>query len=260
MVNQRIQIRQASHVSVYFFDLKSGLYFDLNEKYLYDPASLMKMVTMIALFKKAESDPRILSQMILYQGENKSFLKQNFLPKQELQVGKIYSMEELVERMIIFSDNQASDLISQNLDNSLIEKTLTDLGMNFLDKVTTNTNMSVEEYAALFKILFNSSYLNPQTSEKALNILTKTAYQDGLIAGVPEDIKIAHKFGERSWDIISTKQLHDCGIIYYPDNPYLLCVMTRGNDFIKLSQVIKDISSLTYQQINKQLNKQKNLK
>lgn len=44
-----------------------------------------------------------------------------------------------------------------------------------------------------------------------------------------------------------TKELHDCGIIYYPERPYLLCVMTEGNDLNELAGVIQNISKTVYE-------------
>ena len=43
------------------------------------------------------------------------------------------------------------------------------------------------------------------------------------------------------------RQLHDCGIIYYPNNTYLLCIMTRGKDFKQLESVIAGISKTVYE-------------
>jgi hypothetical protein len=45
-------------------------------------------------------------------------------------------------------------------------------------------------------------------------------------------------------------QLHDCGIIYYPGNPYLLCVMTRGTDWSALEKTIQTISAMTYKEVD----------
>jgi hypothetical protein len=43
--------------------------------------------------------------------------------------------------------------------------------------------------------LFNASYLNRENSEKVLNLLTKTDFKDGLVAGVNDkNIAISHKF------------------------------------------------------------------
>ena len=48
--------------SVYFIDYgPNGGRFAINENDLYSPASLMKIVIMIAFFKKAETDPSILN-------------------------------------------------------------------------------------------------------------------------------------------------------------------------------------------------------
>ena len=41
-------------------------------------------------------------------------------------------------------------------------------------------------------------------------------------------------------------ELHDCGIVYYPEHPYFLCVMTRGGDRPKLAAAIADVSKVAY--------------
>ncbi|MDO8560151.1 MAG: serine hydrolase [bacterium] len=58
--------------------------------------------------------------------------------------------------------------------------------------------MSVKDYASFFRILYNASYLNREQSERALGLMTKTRFRDGIIAGVPAGRPVAHKFGERT--------------------------------------------------------------
>jgi hypothetical protein len=64
------------------------------------------------------------------------------------------------------------------------------------------------------------------------------------------NIPVAHKFGERTGFAGGVKQLHDCGIVYYPKNPYLLCIMTRGTDFTKLESTIAAVSKMVYQEFD----------
>lgn len=91
--------------------------------------------------------------------------------------------------------------------------------------------LTVKEYASFFRILFNSSYLSADNSERALNLLAHTEYHDALPS--PQGVVVAHKFGEAGTENIE-RQLHDCGIVYLPDHPYLACIMTRGRDAEKL--------------------------
>lgn len=63
---------------------------------------------------------------------------------------------------------------------------------------------------------------------------------------------VAHKFGEYGDSEKGIKQLHDVGIIYHEDNPYLLGIMTRGQDYAKLAQVIEKISSFIYSEVDRQ--------
>lgn len=66
---------------------------------------------------------------------------------------------------------------------------------------------------------------------------------------MPASVKVAHKFGERLLED-STRQLHDCGIVYYPENPYLICIMTHGNVYENLEKTIQDISKMVYKEVD----------
>jgi hypothetical protein len=112
--------------------------------------------------------------------------------------------------------------------------------------------LSVQTYESFFRILYNASYLSRNASNWALDILSKSEFETGLIAGVPQTIKVSHKFGEKSDARDGTVQLHDCGIVYYPNKPYLLCVMTKGPNIQLLDNVIAEISRITFSEVDHQ--------
>lgn len=149
--------------------------------------------------------------------------------------------------MIKYSDNSAAVILNQYITPEQFKKAYLDLGI----EIPSNQqySVSVRTYASFFRILFNATYLSRELSEKALQILSQSTFKDGLRGGVPSNITIAHKFGERGTEEYE-KQLHDCGIVYYPEKPYLLCVMTRGKDFEKLGQAIQSLSRIIYEKIN----------
>ena len=244
---------QLSSISIYIRDLNNGPWLGIKEKDDFSPASLIKVPLLIAYYKEAETNPDLLKQNISYV-PIKDDLVQDIPPSVTLTSDKTYTIEELIRRMIVYSDNQAYDLLLNNIDNQILINTYTNLGID-INKALSDPNgniLSVKAYAAFFRILYNASYLSPKMSEKALSLLSEIQYQDGLVKGVNNpNIKISHKFGERTYIETGEKQLHDCGIVYLPQKPHLICVMTRGNDFVKLSQAIAQISRTIYQNISK---------
>lgn len=237
-----------SFASVYIRDLNMGPWLGINEKENFSPASLVKVPLMMAYFKAAEKKPELLNEMVEITPTPEN--KQSIPPQITLAPNQRYSVEELINRMIIYSDNEAYELLQAKIDNKLIIKTYTDLGID-LTEAYDNPNgniISVKSYAAFFRILYNASYLNKDMSEKALTLLSQVKYTDGLVKGINDsNIMIAHKFGERTYESTGERQLHDCGIIYIPKKPYLVCIMTRGDDFTKLSSAIVQISRQIYQ-------------
>jgi beta-lactamase class A len=151
--------------------------------------------------------------------------------------------------MIIYSDNLAMNVMFQKFPNISPEGVFKDLNIELTsDESTGEAEVNVYLYASFFRILYNASYLRPEFSNWALQLMTNTAFHDGLVAGVPKDVVVAHKFGER--ENIEGRQLHDCGIIYHPRSPYLLCIMTRGKEFNELAQVIQKLSSFVYKKVD----------
>ena len=128
-----------------------------------------------------------------------------------------------------------------------INRIYTDLGLDVPGVFTPDDFMTVKGYASFFRILYNASYLNKEMSNKALELLSKAEFAKGLTAGVPKDIVVAHKFGERTHG--PEKQLHDCGIIYFPHRSYILCVMTRGDRWENLTSIIRTVSRIVYDEV-----------
>jgi beta-lactamase class A len=251
-VNYVKRNNDASEVSVYFRDLNNGPTFGINPELEFYPASLLKVPVLIATLEEAEANPGLLDQEIKFERKEDTS-RIMILPKVSLTLGRSYSIEELLEHMIRYSDNEAAPLIAQVIGLESIKSDYNDLGID-LPPNSPESFMSVRAYAAFFRILYNSSYLGRDSSEKALRLLSQVDYKEGLVAGVPPDITVAHKFGETVSQDLNDNQLHDCGIIYHPKRPYLLCVMTRGNDFSKLPTIIKSISAIAYREVDKQSN------
>ncbi|TSC85120.1 MAG: beta-lactamase [Parcubacteria group bacterium Gr01-1014_13] len=240
------KIKGVDDAAVYFRDLNNGPWFGIKEKDGFLPASLLKVPLMMNVFKQAMGDPSFLSKQFTWQGE--SLNKEHFKAENELENNKTYSVSEALSYMIRYSDNNATYVLNYAIDTSTLTASYSDLGVAPPDQA--NYAISARTYGSFFRILYNSTFLNKEYSEKALRLLSETQFNKGLVAGVPSSIKVAHKFGERQVD--DAKQLHDCGIVYYPDKPYLLCVMTRGNDFDKLASFIAQVSKKVYEVVDEE--------
>ncbi len=238
-----------SDVSLYYRDLVNGPWVGINEKEVFSPASLLKVPLLMSIFKIADHNPTFLEQDIVFQKEQQSKRQQQIVPQQRLEVGKSYTINELLEHMIIYSDNDAANVLSYVIPQVELYKPYTELGILAPKIGSDDYELTVIQYASFLRVLYNATFLDREDSERALALLATTVYKDGLVAGLPENTRISHKFGERQWDDGREQQLHDCGIIYQPVRPYILCVMTRGKDQARMSEVIKTLSKITYNEV-----------
>jgi beta-lactamase class A len=233
--------------AVYYRDLNNGPTFGIDEDILFTGASLLKVPVMIACFKKMEEEPGFGRQTLKFDPAKHVIqgVTQNIQPQDSLVPGQSYSIENLIEHTIRFSDNSAAKMVLSQLSIE-VATVFKEMGIQVRD-VDGEVMVSVKSYASLFRILYNSTYLNRKYSSRALELLGNTQFNAGLPAGVPAEIPVSHKYGERK--LGELKQFHDCGIVYAPTRPYLLCVMTRGRDFNELIRVVADVSKTVYTQV-----------
>jgi beta-lactamase class A len=241
-------------ISLYYKDLTSGLWAGIGENIGYDPASLLKVPIMIAWFKKEQDNPNTFSKTLVWTGspnDNKNIEFFGLTP------GQSYTIEALIRDMVIKSDNDAKNLLLSSLDTKTLDTVFTDLGIkNWNNASGTPNRISPIMYSRFLRVLYNSTYLSRELSEKALELLSESDFKEGLVAGVPADVKVAHKFGQFTYQDpknttgIDPVEFHDCGIIYQPKKPYLLCVMTEGRtNLINLQNIIAHISGAVYETV-----------
>ncbi len=250
-VEQQKRENDLADIAVYFRDMNNGPAFGVNEDRGFFPASLLKVPIMMTYYRAAERDPSLLGMVVKFRdpgpiGTTKQLIK----PEEGLIPGESYTVDELIRRMIIYSDNQAAFILANSLPVENFQDLFKVLGLG--EDVLSNQNikLSVKQYASFFRILFNSSFLSAEFSEKALSVLAETKYRDALVAGVAEGVAVAHKFGEV--EAGEEYQFHDCGIVYFPDHPYLACIMTRGRDVNGLKESITAVSKFIYEKIDEQ--------
>lgn len=250
-IKEEQSLGHLQNVSVYFRDLVNGPVFGIEETADFTSASLLKLPLALFYMITAEKNPELLNQKLSF-SSNKETFTQTFAPSETIVINHPYTVEELLEHMLVYSDNNAYELLSAHMyasdQASLIKEAYLEMGL-ISDVDRYSEDITVRRYASMFRGLYNASYFKPELSNKILVWLAQSKFTMGLVGGVGEGVKVAHKFGERTFPD-GLKQLHDCGIIYYPDNPYLLCVMTRGKDYEELATAIKTISKDVYEEVD----------
>lgn len=240
-------------VSVYFRELNDGIWFSIGDSEKFVPASLRKLPLMIALLKMAEQRQKgFLESQVTFNLSRDYNLDQNIKPSQPMEPGHMYSIRDLIYRMIVYSDNNAFTLLTKTVDASEFDLAYSMLRMQNPRAKSDDEFLSVQTYASFFRILYNATYLSKEHSEWALDTLGKSEFRAGLVAGLPAGVPVSHKFGEKS-DANGRVQLHDCGIVYFPNNPYLLCVMSKGPNFEVLDDVIMGVSRAVYHEVAAQM-------
>ncbi len=237
-----------TYASVYVEDFNNGEWMVINPDQGYHPGSLIKVAVMMSYLRMAETIPGLLDLNIKYNNDHQTYPEVAY-KAETIEQGKQYKIKELLYYMIAYSDNRATQVLENYLNMEIFKKTFTDMGMKELNFSDTSYRITANGYSVFFKALYNVGYLTIPASEYADSLLTESKFKDGIIKLLPQEVKVSHKFGE--WGDGYNKELHETGIIYIKNHPYLISIMTRGTDWNKLSDVISRISKLIYDKMEK---------
>ncbi|MEI6477575.1 MAG: serine hydrolase [bacterium] len=256
-LNNLIASKVASHdidsASIYFRDFSVNATTNINPDQKYYPASLNKIPTMIAAYKMAEKDPSVLQHQITVNSSSDTNAGIEIQPKVRLQVGQTYTVEEAIEKMIKYSDNNAFYALASYVDPTLFQQAFRDLKVPLReDSSQPEDYMTAKDFSYFLRVLVNATYIDRDLSEKAMELLGEVDFTDGLAKGLPAGTQVAHKFGidtKTEGGKVTARELQDCGIVYAPNKRYLLCVMTRSTGSLaNAEKAIQEISKTTYQE------------
>lgn len=242
--------------AIYVRDLNTGNWTGIHQNDPFDPASLLKVVVAIAAYKQSETSPNYLSTPLVYTPElahiNAQLL---FAQPAELSVGQAYTVPYLIKKELVDSDNSAVYTLLNSIDPQILNSIYDDLSIPQPSSVSSEGyKLTALEYSRFFRILYNGTLdLSWAHSERILESLSQSTFTSGIVAGVPNTVPVAHKYGEHvsaSEGKPTSIELSDCGIVYKPEKPYFLCIMTEGKDQTALASIIAEISRFVYQKLS----------
>lgn len=260
-LEQKKQEKAFTSASVYLKDLNAGIYLNINPDSLYDPASIMKVPLLIIYLKQAETNPDLLKRSFQFTRSDDDGAVET-IKDRSLTDGKTYTVEELLYYMIVYSDNESFWMLCDQIDDSKFRELDTELNIpHNIDAVHYPRSdehyiANVNSVAHYFNVLYNASYLSKSMSAYALDLLTKCTYKNGIVREIDPGVIVAHKFGERTLSYMAQGRLvnlqtefHEFGIVYLKGHPYLLGVMTRGDNSVQLQAMVSDISKIVYTEL-----------
>lgn len=218
-------------VSIYFEYLPTGANISINKDEKIWPASLIKIPVAMAAMKKIQDKKWKESNELVIMDEDKDS-EYGDLYKQ--QTGTTMTIEKFLEESLINSDNTAHFVLLRNIDNQELEDVYIHLGLDdVIDALKKSPKKDAEldnritakRYTVFFRSLYSATFLNPEYSQKFLDILSR-APRELLSKGIPDDVSFVHKTGVRVDESVRA----DAGIVYVPGRPYLITVMVQQKD------------------------------
>jgi len=193
---------------VYVYRLDSKESYGVKEEEIFTAASLIKLPVMLTAYQESEKGSLKLDD---YRGK----------------------LEAMGKR----SDNNAFNQVVKVLGAEKIQKTINDLGMNKTSFAKNET--SPADIGLFFWELYGGRLISDEHKNEFLSFLTDTIYEDRIPAGIPDDIRVAHKIGTE------TGAFSDAGIIF-AEKPFILVIMSDGALESEAEEVLPKITQAVW--------------
>lgn len=240
-----IQNKYPQKTYIYFAYLNNATWVGLNEKDMFTAASTVKVPLAMSVYKMAEQGKIKMSDTYSL---DELDLSDQFGDLYKVGPDKQFTIEELVKIMLEKSDNTAMNGIYNALKRVGIDNPLddvyNDMGWEFNDfgQQPNYQQINLKTLSNMFLALYNAAYVNAEDSQRILNFLANTPFNDEIVAGVSADTTVAHKIGVAT----DNETFSDCGIVYAPNRNYILCVGSNGGDEKVAAQFMAEISKAAY--------------
>jgi len=201
----------------------------------------MKIPVMIELFHQVQEGKVKLTDTLLVKNEFHSIVDGSpyVLNASDDSEGELYKAEgqkrtlrELCEVMIKVSSNLAANLLIEKLGVENIRAEVLSLGADGMNvkrgvedgkafEKGLNNTTTARSLGILLQAIAEGKAVDAASSNEMVAILEWQKFNEGIPAGLPKGIPVAHKTGE------ITKIHHDAAIVF-AKRPFILVILVRG--------------------------------
>lgn len=253
----------AETVGVAVYDTATGRSLYINEKAAFHAASTMKLPVMMEVFRQASLKRLSLDDRVEVRNSFRSIVDGSAFqldPADDSDplvfgwIGNRVPLIDLVDRMITWSSNLATNLVIERVGAAEVGRMMRALGARDMKvlrgvedtkafRAGLNNTATAYDLMLLVRALATRRFIDSRSCDRMLGILSAQHFNSGVPAGLPAGVRVAHKTGE------ITRHNHDAALVFPPGRkPYVIVVLTRGIDDRKLSdKLIADISGAVYQ-------------
>ncbi|MEG3851157.1 serine hydrolase [Microcoleus sp. herbarium19] len=236
---------------IFVVDLDTGSYLNFNGDAPFASASTIKVPILVAFFQAVDEGKVQLDQTLTLKSEH---IAGGSGEMQDDAPGKKYSALEVAKKMIVISDNTATNMMIELLGGAEVLNQhfaawglrATVLRNNLPDLEGTNTT-SPKDLINIVAQIDRGNLVSVKSRDRILQIMRQTQNDSLLPKGLGEGALIAHKTGN-----INT-MLADAGMVDLPNGKrYLVAVMVKHPpETEKPAQtLIRDISRISYRYLN----------
>ncbi|MEG4842512.1 serine hydrolase [Microcoleus sp. B9-D4] len=232
---------------IFLVDLDTGSYLNFNGDTAFASASTIKVPILVAFFQAVDEGKVQLDQMLTLKSEH---IVGGSGDMQDQAPGKKYSALEVAQKMIVVSDNTATNMMIELLGGAeFLNQQFANWGLsttvlrnNLPDLEGTNTT-SPKDLINIIAQIDRGNLVSVKSRDRILQIMRQTRNDSLLPKGLGEGSVIAHKTGN-----IDT-MLADAGMVDLPNGKrYLVAVMVKHPpETEKPAQtLIREISRMSY--------------
>ena len=149
-----------------------------------------------------------------------------------IHAGAAFTLEDLLNLMVIVSDNTATNILIDVLGTDAVNSTMRSMGYTrtalrrkmydwaMIERGLDNV-CAAAEIADLLARIARGEALGGEWDRRMVDILRRQQDTDKLGLLLPEEVKLANKTGSREG------VMHDCGIVWFGDVCYSIAVFTE---------------------------------
>lgn len=206
-------------------------------------ASLGKLPTLLSLYKAADGNEIKLDDEISMPSSDVQSYGTGVL--HTYPVGHTITLRKTAYYLMNKSDNTAWAMLTRYLGVDGIQADLSDIGADNTGYWIPNTTTANDVLLMLQKIA-DPSFTSASLSKEMLGSMTDTAFEDRIPAGLPQDVRVAHKIGTYE------NSFSDAGVAFYegPDGKehhYFIVVLTEGAGETNARAAIQEISASAHE-------------